>query len=296
MAENLIDLRRRIKSVKNTQKSTKAMKTVSAVKLRRSVAELNKTKPLLEKIESLLRRVRPRVDVESFPLLKERDTGKTVIVAISADKGLCGAFNSHLIERVETHFQEQGAENGDKPSLVTVGNKAFNYFNRREYPIEKNYKSVMSRLKYHHAMDLSKYLQDIYLDPGKEIKKIEFIYTKYISASKQEINVQQLFPIEKEWGEAEEGGNNKEIEFIFEPSPGEIFEYLLPKYVNSNVHQVLLRSAASEHVARMIAMELATQNADEMIKDLTLTMNKLRQASITKELLEIITATEALRK
>ena len=296
MAENLIDLRRRIKAIKNTQKTFRAMKTVSAAKLRRSVLELNRTTPVLEKTESLLKRVAPGIDVESFPLLKERDTGKTVIVAVSADKGLCGAFNSHLIEKAKAYFQNRATENGDNPSLVTVGNKAFNYFNKKDYPIEKNYKSVMSRLKYHHAMDLSKYLQELYLDPKKNIKKTEFIYTKYISASKQEINVQQLFPIKREWGEAEENDNEKDIEFIFEPSREEIFKYLLPKYINSCVHLMLLRSAASEHVARMTAMELATQNADEMINTLTLTMNKLRQASITKELLEIITATEALRK
>jgi F-type H+-transporting ATPase subunit gamma len=298
MAENLIDLRRRIKAVKNTQKTFRAMKTVSAAKLRRSVLELNRATPVLEKIESLLKRVAPGVNanVETHPFLKERDAGKTVIVAVSADKGLCGAFNSHLIERARDHFQQQAAENGENPSLVTVGNKAFNYFNKRDYPIEKNYKSIMSRLKYHHVLDLSTYLQDIYLDPVTNIKKIEFIFTKYVSASRQEITIQQLFPIEREWGEAEEEVNEKDIEFIFEPSREEIFKYLLPKYINSCVHIMLLQSAASEHVARMTAMELATQNADEMIRMLTLTMNKLRQASITKELLEIITATEALKK
>jgi len=296
MAENLIDLRRRIKAVKNTQKTFRAMKTVSAAKLRRSVLELNRTTPVLEKIESLLNRVAPGITIESSPLLKERDAGKTVIVAVSADKGLCGAFNAHLIERTRDHFQHQAAENGEDPSLVTVGNKAFNYFNKRDYPIEKNYKSIMSRLKYQHALDLSTYLQDIYLDPETGIKKIEFIYTKYVSASRQEITVQQLFPIEREWGEREEEVNEEDIEFIFEPSREEIFKYLLPKYINSCVYIMLLQSAASEHVARMTAMELATQNADEMIRVLTLTMNKLRQASITKELLEIITATEALKK
>jgi F-type H+-transporting ATPase subunit gamma len=297
MAENLIDLRRRIKSVKNTQKSTRAMKTVSASKMRRSVSELNRTKPVMVKIESLLRRVGPAVDIESHSLLKKRDSGKTLIVAISADKGLCGAFNSHLIDEAEILYRKHAEENGENPLLIIVGNKGFNYFNKRDYPIKKNFKGVMSRLKYHHALDLSKYLQDIFLDPEEDIKQIEFIYTQYISASKQEITVKQLFPIAGEWEKAAEGVNNNEedIEYIFEPSREEIFEYLLPKYINSRVHQVLLQSAASEHVSRMVAMELATQNASEMIRGLTLTMNKLRQASITKELLEIITATEALK-
>jgi F-type H+-transporting ATPase subunit gamma len=297
MAENLIDLRRRIKAVKNTQKTFRAMKTVSAAKLRRSVSELNKITPVLEKIESLLKHVSPGIDTESYPLFKKRDEGKTIIVAVSADKGLCGAFNTHLIERTRDHFQQQASENGEDPSLVTVGNKAFNYFNKKDYPIKKNYKSVISRLTYHHALDLSTYLQDIYYsDQETKIKKIEFIFTKYVSASRQEVTVQQLFPIEREWGEEQEEGNEKDIEFIFEPSREEIFKYLLPKYINSCVHLMLRQSAASEHVARMTAMELATQNADEMVSTLTLTMNKLRQASITKELLEITTATEALKK
>lgn len=304
MAENLIDLRRRIKAVMNTQKTFRAMKTVSAAKLRRSLGELNKTKPVMEKIESLLRRVGPAVDVESHPLLKERETGKIILVVVSADKGLCGAFNSHLIGAAEDHYQEQLNKSGDNISLVIVGNKAFNYFTKRDYPIKKGYRSVISRLKYHHALDLSKYLQDIYLDPEENIKKIEFIYTKYISASKREITVKQLFPLRDEWeqvkaaeqAESDRVGKEEDIEYIFEPSEEEIFKYLLPKYINARVHQILLQSAAAEHLARMVAMEQASQNSDEMIRTLTLTMNKLRQATITKELLEIITATEALRK
>ncbi len=294
MAENLIDLRRRIKSVKNTQKSTRAMKTVSAAKLRRSVTELNNTKPVMTKIASLLMRVGEAIDVSAHPFLQERESGKAVLVVVSSDKGLCGAFNSHLIEAAEEYYNQQEKKTIDKISLITVGNKAYNYFNKRGFPIDKNYKSVMSRLKHNHAMELSRHLQQIYLDPEANIKSIEFIYTEYISASKQECRIKQLFPIKQEW--EEKGDISEEIDFIFEPSKEEIFKALLPKYINSLVHQVLLQSAAAEHVARMVAMELATQNASEMIRTLTLTMNKLRQASITNELLEIITATEALQK
>ncbi len=303
MAGNLIELRRRIKAVKNTQKTFRAMKTVSAAKMRRSVMELNKVKPVMEKIESLIRRVASAVDVESHPLLKEREKGKTVIVSISADRGLCGAFNSHLIAKTETYYRENLNKSGDNLSLITIGNKICNHFKRRDIPVKKEYRKVMSRLKHHHAMDLSEYLRDIYLDPEENIKKIEFIFTEYISATKQELTVRQLFPIKGRWGKGpgesgEEGAFVKDIEddieYIFEPSEAEIFKYLLPRYINSLVQQILFQSAASEHGARMKAMELASQNADEMISTLTLTMNKLRQASITKELLEIITATEAL--
>ena len=303
MSGNLIELRRRIKAVKNTQKTFRAMKTVSAAKMRRSVTELNKGKPVMEKIESLIGRVASAVDVESHPLLKERESGKTIIVSISADRGLCGAFNSHLIAETESHYTENLNKSGDNLSLITIGNKVSNHFSRRDFSVKKEYRKVMSRLKHHHALDLSRYLRDIYLDPEENIKKIEFIFTEYINATKQELTVRQLFPIKSRWGKdsggtGEEGVVEKEIgddiEYIFEPSEEEIFKYLLPRYINSLVQQILYQSAASEHGARMRAMELASQNADEMISTLTLTMNKLRQASITKELLEIITATEAL--
>lgn len=305
MSGNLIELRRRIKAVKNTQKTFRAMKTVSAAKMRRSVIELNKVKPVMEKIESVIGRVASAVDVDSHPLLEERESGKTIIVSISADRGLCGAFNSHLIQKTEAYYRENLNKSGDNLSLITLGNKVSNHFRRRDFPVKKEYRKVMSRLKHHHALDLSKYLQDIYLDPKENIKKIEFIFTEYISATKQELTVRQLFPISSRWGKdsggsGEEGVVGKEIEedvkYIFEPSEEEIFKYLLPRYINSLVQQILFQSAASEHGARMRAMETASQNADEMISTLTLTMNKLRQASITKELLEIITATEALTK
>lgn len=298
MAQNLIDLRRRIRAVKDTQKTTQAMKTVSAVKMRRSVNELNRIRPIMEKIESLLKRVAQASgeDVKTHPFLKEKENGDTVIVAISSDKGLCGAFNSHLIEKVEKHYQERLDQEGDSIYLITVGNKASKHFKKRNYPIKKAYQSIISRLKYHHALDLSKYLQEIYLNPDEEIKRVEFVFTRYQSASKQETDIRQLFPIPFTWeGEEEDYSKEEDIEYIFEPSAQEIFKALLPRYINSLVYQTLLQSTASEHAARMVAMELATQNADEMIRNLTLTLNKLRQASITGELLEIITATEALR-
>lgn len=294
MAENLIDLRRRIGSVKNTQKITRAMKTVSAAKMRRSVMELNRTKPVMDKIQSVMHRVGASVDAEANPFMQVRDTGNTILVAVGADKGLCGAFNSHLIEKTEARYRQITEETGDNPLLITLGNRVYNHFAKRDYPIHKDFKGVMSRLKYADALDLSKNLQDLYLKPEEDIKTVEFVFTEYISASKQEVQSEALFPIRGEWGEEEETGDAADIEYIFEPSKEEIFEFLLPKYINSLVYQLLLQSSSSEHIARMVAMELATQAAGDMIDSLTLTMNKMRQAAITKELLEIITATEAL--
>jgi F-type H+-transporting ATPase subunit gamma len=307
MAGNLIDLRRRIKSVKNTQKSTKAMKTVSAAKLRRSVGELNKTKPMMDKIATLLKRVGDASNVKTNPLLEKRKTGGALMVVISADKGLCGAFNSHLLAKAENRYNELVEKEGrDHVSSVVIGKKAFKLFEKKEYPVKKDYRDIMIRLNHQHALDISRYLQDVYLDPKETIKQVEFVYTGYVSAARQELIVKRLFPIVSEWRETgeeapadgDEGGPEPagDIEYIFEPSAEAIFEALLPKYINTLVYQVLLQSAAAEHAARMIAMDQATNNANDMIRDLTLTMNKLRQASITNELLEIITATEALTK
>lgn len=302
MSGNLIDLRRRIKSVKNTQKSTKAMKTVSAAKLRRSVGELNKTKPMMDKIATLLSRVGDASNVQTHSLLEERKQGGTILVAISADKGLCGAFNSHLLARADQRYKELVANEGrDAVTTVVIGKKAFRHFEKKGYPIKKDYRDMMIRMSHQDALDISEYLREIYLDPEQKIKRIEFVYTRYVTASQSDLIVKQLFPITPEWEEDSKPVEEESApepkgddEYIFEPSAEVIFKALLPKYINTLVYQVLLQSAAAEHAARMIAMDQATNNASDMIRNLTLTMNKLRQASITTELLEIISATEAL--
>ena len=288
MSGNLIDLRRRISSVKNTQKITKAMKTVSAVKLRKSVMEINRSRPILEKLEYLINQVGKSTEFRKSPLMQTRDSGETVIVAISADKGLCGSFNSNLAKEAEVCYQKI-IEDGGKPSFITVGKKVNNYLSKKEFNIRKNFPDFMIKLKFSDSKDLTDYLKDIFLE--EDIKEIKFVFTGFKSSSKQEISERILFPISFERGDEEEG---EEVEYIFEPEPAEILGLLIPRFINSIVFHTMLESSASEHAARMAAMELATQNASEMINSLTLTMNKLRQASITNELLEIITATEAL--
>jgi len=291
MAENLIDLKRRINSVKNTQKITRAMKTVAAVKLRKNVKKLNRTESFMRKIEHLLNRIEKKLEYKDFPLFKEKEEGKVVIVALSSDKGLCGAFNSHTIKKVEDYYKHLEGEK-EEVLFITSGNKIYRNLNKKGFIIEKDYKSIMSDLKFSDSVQLSEYLQEIYLN--RDIKRVEFVYIEFISSSKQEITVKQILPLEIE--NREDEMEEEEIEYIFEPSLQEIFNYVLPKYINSLVYRILLGSIASEHAARMIAMDIATRNANDMIKSLTLTMNKFRQASITKELLEIITATEALKR
>jgi F-type H+-transporting ATPase subunit gamma len=291
MSGNLIDLRKRIKSVKNTQKITQAMKTVSAVKLRKSNTELHKNTPFMDAAENLLKRVGKQLPLDQFPLLKKRNEGRHVLVVVSSDKGLCGAFNSHLIRFAEAHWVKKCQGELD-PKMIIVGNKAFRYFNKKGFPVEKNFSSMMSGLCYERSLEFSEHLQELYMN--EDILDIEIAYTQFLSASKQEPGVKQLFPIPLEW--EDEVGDEREVEYIFEPEPAHIFRQLLPKYLNSYIYRLLRESEASEHAARMIAMDMATRNASDMIRNLTLTMNKVRQTAITKELLEIITATEALRK
>lgn len=290
MSGNLIDLRKRIRSVRNTQKITQAMKTVSAVKLRKSSNELNKNNPYMRVAKALLKSVSRNLPIETHPLLKTREEGKNALVVVTADKGLCGAFNSHIIKMAVDHYNSL-CVGEEKPLLITAGNKGFRHFKKKGYPITKHFPSMMSSLDFESAREFSAYLQELYLQ--KEIMRVEIIYTRFLSASRQEPVIKQLFPLSMKWEEEDE--TEKEVEYIFEPDPDRIFRELLPGYLDSLIYRWLRESEASAHAARMIAMEMATRNAKDMIRSLTLTMNKLRQSAITNELLEIITATEALK-
>jgi F-type H+-transporting ATPase subunit gamma len=288
MAGNLIELRRRIRSVRNTQKLTKAMKTVSAAKLRRASGDLRRSRPYAAKVGDLLAALAPRLTTV-HPLLAERSDGVCLVVAVSADKGLCGVFNSRLLKRVDERLQELRAA-GREVRLVTVGSKAVRYFAKRETPVERSYPAFMGRLTFENARQLADDLVAIYDKGG--VRSVEFVYTEFLSASRQSVGLRQLLPVAP--------GSNRpagpETMDILEPSADRMFAELLPLWLRSQVYGMLLHSSASEHVTRMVAMDLATRNASDMIRSLTLTMNKLRQASITNELLEIITATEALKK
>ena len=197
MSGNLIDLRRRIKSINNTQKITRAMKTVSAVKLRKAVTELNNSRPFLLKLEELLRRVGNGLDMNEFPLLKERESGRVVLVAISADKGLCGSFNSHIEKYVNERKQELETA-GEEVEWVAIGKKVnLHLLSLKKKPL-KSEVDMMARLNYEDARDLSNYLQGLFLD-DTGIKAVEFIYTAFKSSSKQEIMSERLFPLKNKW-------------------------------------------------------------------------------------------------
>ena len=296
MSGNLIYLRRRIKSVKNTQKLTKAMKTVAAAKLRRATGELKKSRPHREKINFLLQQTGAMIELSQQPLLKMREDGGILLVVVASDKGLCGAFNSHVLKHSEDYFREL-VDRGEAVSLITVGTMASRYFSKRNLALKTIHNGLINRLQFTDARSLANELTDVYLH--EKIKNVEFAFHEFISASRQQFSIRRLFPVAveltTETGAEKENGLKKD-KYIFEPGAEAIFQALLPRAITATVYQILLQSMAAEQVSRMVAMDLATRNASDMIRSLTLLLNKMRQASITKELLEIITATEALNK
>ncbi|HUU05482.1 MAG TPA: ATP synthase F1 subunit gamma [Patescibacteria group bacterium] len=297
MAGNLIVLRRRIKSVKNTQKLTRAMKTVAAAKLRRATTELKKSRPYRDKIASFLRQAAAGADLEAQPLLRQPEQGAVLLVVVAGDKGLCGAFNSHVLKKSEARYRELTAS-GQTVSLITVGSKASRYFSKKGIEVEKAHNGVISRLQFADADNLAAELQELCLNGG--IKSVEFAFNEFVSASRQQFSIRPLFPVVLEppaaGADAGKDADAARVETILEPGAAALIRSLLPRHISALVYQILLQSMAAEQMARMVAMDLATRNASDMIRALTLLLNKMRQAAITKELLEIITATEALNK
>lgn len=295
MAGNLISLRRRIKSVRNTRKLTKAMKTVAAAKLRRASGELRRSQPYRDRIARMLLEAGSRASqamIAGQPLLSQNERGAALLVVVAGDKGLCGAFNSHVLKQAEARYRELAAE-GREVLLVTVGSKAERHFAKRGLAVKKAYSGMLGRLRFADAARLAADLQEWF--QSEALHSVEFAFSEFVSASKQHFSRRRLFPVEIS-ARAGAGKETEPLTAIFEPGAEAIVRALLPRFIAAAVYQVLLQSIAAEQVARMVAMELATRNANDMIRALTLQMNKMRQAAITSELLELITATEALNK
>jgi F-type H+-transporting ATPase subunit gamma len=279
-------IRNRIASVKNTQQITKAMKMVSAARLRRAQEAITAARPYAFKMKETVLDLAYRVDVSDHPLLMTREVKKRGILIITSDRGLCGSFNSNLIKELANHLTE--SEGGlEEIPLYTVGRKATEFFRRRKKNIKKNYLNVLANVSYGVAEELSRELTNDFL--SNETDELIVYFNEFRSVISQRVTVEKLLPIEVERKE-----DDFPVEFIFEPGKDEILETLLPRYVATQIYRYLLESVAGEHGARMTAMDAATNNASEMIDKLTLQMNRARQASITKELMEIIGGKEAI--
>lgn len=276
------DIRRRIRSVSNMQQITKAMKMVAAAKLRRAQEKVIASRPYAKQIQDVLSRLVQAQTEASHPLLEKRPVKKIGYILVTSDRGLCGGFNANLIRMTRTILEEQSeAETG----LVAVGRKGSDYFGRRKVEILSRFTGLGDNPDFNQARKITSEIIGLYT--SGELDEVYLVYSKFISVLTQEPTLVKLLPIEP----AEE---NSGSDYIFEPSPQEMLEKLLPNYLESQVFSALLESKASEQGARMTAMDSATENAKEMIDSLTLVMNRARQAAITKEISEIVGGAAAL--
>ena len=286
------DIRRRIKSVKNTAQITKAMQMVAASKMRRAQQAALAGRPYAELMNKVLAEVSAGAGEFSHPLIQEGSGEKRALIVISSDKGLCGGLNSNLL-------REAGKAPKDSTVFISAGRKASQFLARtkRDLAAEFSYKDAP---EFSEARAISKMAQDMFLKG--EVSGVDVPFTNFISTLVQKPEIKTFLPIGKIQGiEAGVEGKSSEkeleagsAEFLFEPNPQDVFSNLLPHYLNFQMYQYLLESKASEHSARMVAMKSATDNAQQLIKDLTLEFNKLRQSMITNELLEITSAAMAL--
>lgn len=282
---NVLDIRRRIRSVKSTQQITRAMKMVAAAKLRRAQERVFAIRPYANQMLALLGSVAARTEQRAHPLLAERPVEKILVILITADRGLCGAFNANLIRAMEKYL----VDNADKQvSMIAVGRKGRDYFHKRDAKIVSEYVNIFSRLQLAHAQEISKQIRDLYA--SGEVDAVDFIYNESKSVLTQKLTVERHLPVKPIKPHAEE----TLVDYIYEQPPQEIFGVLLDRYVEIEVYRALLESQSGELAAKMTAMDAATNNAAEMIDSLTLHMNRVRQAAITKEIIEIVSGAGAL--
>lgn len=283
----LRDIRRRINSVRSTQQITKAMKMVAAAKLRKVQEQLLNARPYSFRLGQLLSHVAAKTNRQLHPLLTVREPKNVCYVVVSGDRGLCGSFNSNVIRRTRQEIENQPSE--VQVSLIAIGKKGYDHFSRRKYNILERYTNFFDRMKFDHAVEISSRIQQLYLK--EELDRVFVIFNEFKSAAVQRVVVEQLLPIQPQLPEYEK----YPVDYLYEPSPEKILDEICPKNLNIQIWRILLESYAAEQGARMVAMESATDNAEEMIYDLTLYYNKVRQATITKEIAEIVGGAEALR-
>lgn len=262
---------------------------VAAARLRKAQDRMLKARPYSKSLDDTLGHVAAKVDPVLHPLLNVREPKRIGFVVVTGDRGLCGSFNANIIRRASNEMK-QTQQNGVEFELIVVGKKGFEHFNRRRYPILEKYINFFDKLDFKHAQDIAALIQDQYV--SEKLDRIYLVFNEFKSAVQQNIIVQQLLPIVPRPPQDEKFAT----EFLFEPSPLKILDNLCPRYLNIEIWHALLESFAAEMGARMAAMSTATDNAKELIFQLTLYYNKVRQATITKELMDIVGGAEALRK
>jgi F-type H+-transporting ATPase subunit gamma len=292
---NLLDIRRRIKSVKNTQQITKAMKMVSAAKLKRAQDRVVTARPFANKMTEVLAGLADRTD-EDFrhPLLDARGDQRYLLVLITADKGLCGAFNTNLIKAAQSFVRDNA---GKQIEILAVGRKGRDFFRRRGADLAGEYIGITGkgRVEFSEALEIARNVIKRYTE-NQEIDKAFLIYNEFKSVLQQRVITEQLLPVSRNADDLEPPPADKAltlVDYIYEQPPAEIFARLLPRLIETQIFRALLESIASEQGARMTAMDSASKNARELIDSLTLNMNRVRQAAITNEIIEVVSGAAA---
>ena len=298
---SLKTIRKRIGSVKNTQQITKAMKMVAASKLRRSQERIMNARPYADQMRRVLASVASRVDPSIHPLLVAREPGaenRTLLIVVTGDKGLCGGFNTNVIKAAGAFIES----NKEPSTLGLVGRKGREFFVRRGFHAMFEQIGIFQKLRYEDAQTIATTAIDAFL--GGEVDRVVLVYNEFKSVMTQRVVVDQLLPIaradvdagaEPTLAPVPAGGDPRaQVEYLYEPAPQEIFNQLLPRYVAVQVYRALLESNAAFFAAQMTAMDTATKNSADMIASLTLYMNKVRQAAITREIIEVVSGAEAL--
>ncbi|MGI8470250.1 MAG: ATP synthase F1 subunit gamma [Pyrinomonadaceae bacterium] len=287
---SLLDMRRRIKSVKNTQQITKAMKMVAAAKLKRAQDRVTAARPFALKMNEVLSNLSGRVGDFSHPLLDERGNENYLVVMVSADKGLCGGFNTNLMKTAQNFMRENS---GKQFEMIPVGRKGRDFFRRRSVTIVEEYVGLTGagRIEYAQVQEIAQKVIKTFVEDEK-IDKVFIVFSEFKSVLAQKPVVEQLLPVPRNLETADEK-DKAQAEYIYEQSPAEIFGRLLPKQIETQIYRAILESIASEQGARMTAMDSASKNAGDLIGSLTLNMNRIRQAAITKEIIEVVSGAAA---
>ncbi|MGH8734793.1 MAG: ATP synthase F1 subunit gamma [Burkholderiales bacterium] len=281
---NLIDIRRRIRSVKNTQQITKAMKMVAAARLRRAQDRILATRPYALEIKKVIGNLAAHAGELEHPLLEVRPEKKVLLVVVTGDKGLAGSFNANVLRRSSELIPRL-----PEIELLLLGRKGADFFRRRAFPVRKAHTTLFSNVTYAQAQEIAGDLAKAYAEG--EYDAVHVVYNRFKSIIAQELTEERLLPVPTGGGEERTRSGRQ---YIFEPKAEEILEELLPRYVTFQVYRILLESQAAEHAARMTASDSATKNAGEIIERLTLRYNRARQAAITTELIEVVSGANAL--
>jgi F-type H+-transporting ATPase subunit gamma len=281
----LLDFRRRIRSVKNTQQITRAMKFVAAARLRRAQEAALAARPYAKELARVLRSIMSRIDQPEHPLLANRPEEKILVIVLTGERGLAGAFNSNILRKANEFFRPNKSK---KISVIPVGKKGRDSLRKAGFRFPAEYVNVLARVNFGTARDIASVVTDLYAK--EEVDSVYIVFSEFKTVMTPNLVLEKLLPVEATRADEESASqkDSAQVDYIYEQPKEKLLDKLLPRYIETQILRAMLESSAAEHAARMTAMESATKNAGDVIEALTLHMNKVRQAAITKEIIEIV--------